>query len=278
MNQDKTVTPISIIVATHDDAEPSSSFSHAVKITLATAGQLEIIDIRQDANLTGVTNVRATLERWGLLLPGSSRHDVEKLGIHIKKIIKSGKHTAEIKKRLQKRTHDLLVIGVGKDRGIKHLFGRDIVAYLSGCSRQTTLYIPDASKPFINPDTGIASLNKILMPVAEYPPPDKSLAILNNLKPLIPNIQAEITWLHYGDVFPAINDQIPEGFTFNRMLRPQDGFPIARVILQESSKLNADLIIMTTNGRDTISQRFAGSITEQVVAKSSCPVLAVAAD
>jgi nucleotide-binding universal stress UspA family protein len=46
-------------------------------------------------------------------------------------------------------------------------------------------------------------------------------------------------------------------------------------ILAVMDELGADLVVMTTNGRDTLHQALAGSTTERVLRKAKCPVLAV---
>ena len=54
----------------------------------------------------------------------------------------------------------------------------------------------------------------------------------------------------------------------------QAGDPVES-ILGAMEQLDADLIIMATNGRDTLHQALAGSTTERVLRKATCPVLAV---
>jgi nucleotide-binding universal stress UspA family protein len=52
----------------------------------------------------------------------------------------------------------------------------------------------------------------------------------------------------------------------------RDGTP-ADVIIKLSNEVGADLIVMGTNGRDSLSDYIIGSTTQKVVEKSKCPVL-----
>ena len=67
---------------------------------------------------------------------------------------------------------------------------------------------------------------------------------------------------------------LPEGpgWTWNMELRP--GEPV-ETILTAAEEHAAELIVMTTNGRDTINQVLAGSTTERVLRSAKCPLLAV---
>ena len=52
----------------------------------------------------------------------------------------------------------------------------------------------------------------------------------------------------------------------------RDGIP-ADIIVKLSDEMDIDLIVMGTNGRDSLSDYIVGSTTQKVVEKSKCPVL-----
>ena len=52
----------------------------------------------------------------------------------------------------------------------------------------------------------------------------------------------------------------------------RDGIP-ADIIIKLSNEMDIDLIVMGTNGRDSLSDYILGSTTQKVVEKSKCPVL-----
>ena len=52
----------------------------------------------------------------------------------------------------------------------------------------------------------------------------------------------------------------------------RDGKP-SEIILQLSEDINADLIVMGTNGKDSLSDYILGSTAQNVIQQSECPVL-----
>jgi len=56
--------------------------------------------------------------------------------------------------------------------------------------------------------------------------------------------------------------------------RLEDGEPVGQ-ILHVASEINADLIVMGTHGRTGLSRLLMGSVAEQIVRKSPCPVLTI---
>ena len=52
----------------------------------------------------------------------------------------------------------------------------------------------------------------------------------------------------------------------------RDGIP-ADIIVKLSNEMDIDLIVMGTNGRDSLSDYIVGSTTQKVIEKSKCPVL-----
>jgi nucleotide-binding universal stress UspA family protein len=69
---------------------------------------------------------------------------------------------------------------------------------------------------------------------------------------------------------------LPEGSGWAWQSLLGHGEPVES-ILAAADKLEANLIVMTTNGRDTLDQALLGSTTERVLRKANCPVLAVPA-
>ncbi|MBD3391577.1 MAG: hypothetical protein GF418_05965, partial [Chitinivibrionales bacterium] len=88
----------------------------------------------------------------------------------------------------------------------------------------------------------------------------------------------QVVGLHVGEMFPYISPSSMEGLSFTeRCVQPVDQ-TVAHAIAVAAYEEKADVIVMSTNGRDTFSQRIVGSITERVLRESPCPVLAVAAE
>jgi nucleotide-binding universal stress UspA family protein len=87
-----------------------------------------------------------------------------------------------------------------------------------------------------------------------------------------PELNPNIFGLHCGDSFPEIPDSFLQGLTWNQTLSPES---VVTGISAMTKQANIGLIIMATKGRDTLGKKILGSITEQVLRCSPCPVLAV---
>jgi nucleotide-binding universal stress UspA family protein len=264
---------LSIIIALHEQADPAVSFAHALGLAYASRGDLEIIDVRGRNRGVREIGVRDVLEQWGILQTGSDRADVARLGLRVKKISRLGEGRKEIGKRLLRHQHDMMVIGVGERRGLGLFWGQDLADHLAQSYRQTTLFVPRQARPFVNVATGIVKLENILVPVAESPRAEAGLELLRKMLAAFPSETPKVTGFHAGAAFPFVSASWLEGLSWREMVR--EG-PVASTIVKAANDIRADLVVMTTNGRDTLSQRIIGSVTEQVLRAVKCPVLAVA--
>jgi Universal stress protein UspA and related nucleotide-binding proteins len=266
--------PLRVIHPVHESANAGTPFAHALKLAVASKGELEIVDLRgQDEDDLGV---RIFLEKWGLLPPGSQRQDVQKkTGLKVTKIIKHGNEKKELSKRMERNNFDILVLGTKSQSPVLHFFGPDLIEYLAAHFRKTTLYVPDAARPFVDPETGKILLQKILVPVALSPSSNWALRYLHRLLKIFPGTTPLITGLHCGDSFPFISASFLEGLSWEPILSPG---PVAATILDTARRQGVDLIIMATKGPDTFAKKILGSITEQVLHSAPCPVLSVPAE
>ena len=78
--------------------------------------------------------------------------------------------------------------------------------------------------------------------------------------------------MHVGTSFPEVETTNVPSVTWRHELR---GEPLVETICAFADQVRADLLVMATNGRDTIPQKIIGSNTEQVLRTVSCPVLSV---
>lgn len=265
--------PLNIIHPIHEQSGLLLPFMYALCLVYASKGELEVVDVRRKSKKQESVSIRKVYEQWGILPRGSKREDVGKLDIRVKKIIKEGASKKEIGKRLRRRFHDICVIGLMRQKGIGGLFGRDLCEYLVQYFRQTTLYIPSGAKPFLDEESGKVTLKNIIMPVAENPSPEPSFQMLQRILRAFPDQSPQVHGIHIGEIFPYISASSLEGVAWKEILMHEW---VSQSVVSVACKEDADLIIMSTNGRDTLSQKIVGSITEQVLRDTPCPVLAVA--
>lgn len=270
--------PFSIILAIHGHSDPLPPFVHALCLTCATKGELEIVDVRKERiNQSGVS-VRKTFEKWRKLPAGSKREDVGKMGIRIKKTITKGSIKKEIRKRLRESYHDILIIGTETRKGISYLFDQDLAEYLAQSFRQTTLYVPLKAKPFADSETGQVSLKKILLPIAEETSPEPPFEMLQRILKFFPETSPDVIGVHLGEYFPYISGNFLKGLSWREITESPGNESISHLIARSAYNEKVDLIIMSTNGRDTLPEKIMGSVTENVVRMAPCPVLAVAVE
>jgi nucleotide-binding universal stress UspA family protein len=88
-----------------------------------------------------------------------------------------------------------------------------------------------------------------------------------------------------SDNVPALAAAVPDAAPLRGFLsglgagadakpRVEPGAPWERIVSAARDE-RADLVVMATNGADSLSERLLGSQTERVVRRAPCPVLAV---
>ena len=266
-------TLLKVIHPIHEDSKSLLPFVHALKIVLASGGELEIIDIRDKNKNFEDVGVRKILEKWKVLPEGSQRSDVDKIGIKVTKIVKRGGGKTDIIKRIEHDVHDFLVIGIENKKEFPHFFGHDLGEYIAqNYFRQTTLYVPAKGRPFIDPIDGRVVLKTVVIPVAESPSPQNSIDVLHRLLKIFPDARPKVIGIHAGTAFPYISPSLLDGLDWCEQLSDK---PVVSAIQAAATENRADLVIMATNGRDSFSQRLIGSNTEKVLKTVTCPILTV---
>ncbi|MDD5675273.1 MAG: hypothetical protein PHC61_13975, partial [Chitinivibrionales bacterium] len=239
-----------IIHPIHRQANNLVAFIHALKLAAASKGSLEIVDVRDGDGEGETISVRGMLEHWNMLLPGSNRSDVARAGLSVTKVRTHGNPKKVVARRMQRHVHDILVIGTEQKAGPGVLFGEDLSLYLSRFFRQTTLFVPLEAKPFVNIDSGAVMLDTILLPVAVSPACEASFALLRRLLSFFPQLSPRVVGVHAGAVFPYVEPALFEGLDWQEKLLPSG--PVVASIAAAAAAETADLIIMSTNGRDTL--------------------------
>src|SRR4030095_14828774 len=169
-----------IVCATDFSAASTRAFAHALAIALLRRARLKILHLEDDhhGHRSGVPAVRATLERWGLLKPGSSQNAVvEEFGVRVTKIaIPSRGPASAVADYLDEAPADLLVVATeGREGAARWSYGT-VAEAISRSSRTTTLYVPaEAERTIVALSDGNLTLTSMLIPVDHAP--DASTAV-----------------------------------------------------------------------------------------------------
>ncbi len=270
----------SILHATDFSADSERAFIHALKAAVDERANLFILhvgDPRDDSDhWESFPNVRAVLERWGVLETGSDRLAVyEKLGVRVEKVAAEGESVSRaVVGYLDDHAVDLLVLATHGQKGLPHWFRRSIAEPIARQVKVPVLFVPHRAHGFVSADDGRVSLRRVLVPIDHEPNPVWGPPFAEATLHAFGVAEAEITLLHVGsaDNVPDAGFSAPGHWNWKQVTRP--GKPVDE-ILAYAIEFNVDLIVMITEGHHGFWDALRGSTTEQVLHLAPCPILMV---
>jgi nucleotide-binding universal stress UspA family protein len=253
------------------------AFAHALAIALAQKAKLTLINACEDMptveDWRRFPSVRGTLEDWGLLEAGSSRADVfEKTAIKVKKVTVDDSPVDAITEYLREHPSDIMVLATEQRSGLPRVLRDSVAGKVAHRSGIDALFVPEGSRGFVAPEDGSLSLKRILIPVDVSPDPVPTLEAAAWAAHWLGVAPVTVHLLHVGDAMPEVDDSGLGECRVEKVLRQGD--PVEE-ILAAARDLDADLIMMSTNGRDGVLDIFRGSHAERVVRGAPCPVAAI---
>jgi nucleotide-binding universal stress UspA family protein len=279
-NQSSTIPLIQRVFHPSDFSEASNTaFTHALVFALIAKAKLTILHVSgcRDDSWADFPGVRKTLERWNLLPKNSERADVTKLGLEVQKVQMVHKDPVEsITAYLEEHGTDLMVLATDQHKkGIQWL-NRSCATNVARKSGAMTLFFPKDSEGFVSPDNGTISLNSILIPMAPVPSVQPAVHAAARLIDGLRCDSGMVTLLHVGeDVMPRVACPEVFGWHWSRIVRNGE---VVEVIQQVAREIDADLVVMATDGRNGFCDALLGSHSERVLQESSCPLLTIPAD
>lgn len=264
------------------DFSPASSraFAHALAVALLRGTHFTILHVgsKADPEWTSFPAVRGTLERWGLLAPGSEPSAVlEELGVAVEKVAIAGRLPAlAISDYLEREPCDLLVLATEGREGLARWLRSSVAEAVARWSRTMTLFVPaDAERNLVSLSDGHLSLDSVLVPVDHRPSPQAGIEFARRVAEAVGEKAVPIVLLHVGESdVPYFDLRNGATWTFQRMHRSGD--PVEQ-ILEVAGQMATNLIVMPTAGRNGFLDALRGSTTERVLRHARCPVLAVPA-
>jgi len=261
-------------------AASETAFAHALKAALVAKATLTIFHVSPDRkeSWTEFPGVRQTLERWGILPKDSPTSAVPELGIKVKKAVAQDKDPVKaVLGFLEHHPCDLIVLATQQDKGQVLWLEKSVAKPVARKSRLMTLFIPAGVEGFVSFQDGSVSLKNILIPVAPVPTAQPAIQAAVRLAQRLNCPSGQFTLLHVGDDSEMPEVSCPElpGWEWTKMSQKGD---ITQVILQTARGMEADLIVMSTEGRQGFLDALRGSNSEQVLRQCACPLLAIPAD
>jgi nucleotide-binding universal stress UspA family protein len=224
---------------------------------------------------TDFPGVRETLERWGLIPPGSPKSAVPQLGIDVRKAVARDTNPAKsVLRYLEEHPADLIVLATHSHDGRASWLRQSVAEPIARHSGQMTLFIPDHVQGFVAEKDGSVSLNKILIPIATKPRPQPAVAAAVRLVARLQRTSGSFVLMHVGDAGNMPQVQCPEvpGWEWRKVSRAGD---VIQGIVETAGNEKADLIVMSTDGRNGFLDGLRGSHSERVLRSAPCPLLTV---
>ena len=271
-----TASSIRIVLHPSDFSEASLvAFAHALKAALISKSKLVLIHVsdEDETSRTEFPAVRETLERWKLLPPGSPRSAVTELGIDVAKVIGHGSDPVKgVLGYIEQYGADLIVLAT-HHHGLDWLH-KSISEPVARKSREMTLFVPTGSGGFVSLTDGSVSLRNVLIPIAATPQPQPAIAGAVRLIQQLKCESGKFTLLHVGENGSVLAVDTPEvpGWTWHKMTKKGN---VIEVIVETARQADADLILMSTDGRSGFLDALRGSHSERVLRHAPCPLLAI---
>src|SRR5436190_3954471 len=177
------------------------AFHHALKAALLAKSKIILLNVSAEgeSHMADFPAVRETLERWGLLAPGSPRSAVAQLGVRVEKVIADRDDAVKtVLGFLHRQRVDLIVLATSEHSGRVRWLGKSVSQPIARTAWQMTLFIPANSKGFVSPEDGSVSINRILIPVAASPRAQPAVYAAARLVQQLECPQGEFSLMHVG--------------------------------------------------------------------------------
>jgi nucleotide-binding universal stress UspA family protein len=251
------------------------AFGHALKATLISKSKLVLIHVTDDDETVPAEfpRVRETLERWKLLPAGSPRSAVAELGIDVAKVIGNAPNPVKgVLGYIDRYGADLIVLAT-------HHHGLDWLQHsisepVARKSSEMTLFVPAQTRGFVSLTDGSVSLRNVLIPITATPRPEPAITGAVRLVEQLKCESGKFTLLHVGEkgLAPSVVAPGVKGWTWERMTKQGN---VIDIILETAGEGDADLIVMSTDGRSGFLDALRGSHSERVLRHAPCPLLAI---
>lgn len=254
------------------------AFAHALKLALAARATLRILHVSAnvvDVEWADFPGIRRTLERWGVIPPGSSRSAVAKLGLRPKKILAPGEDPVDATlPYLRRRPADLIVLATHQRDWLGRWSHKAVAEPVARRSGAMTLFVPHEGKGFISVEDGSVGLKRILIPIDKEPRPQAAVDAAAGLALALGCGEVFFTLAHVGDArdMPALLAPRHEGWKWDWTVRRGN---VVEQILQAETACSADLIALTMRRHQGFLSALRGSTSERILRGAHCPVLTI---
>jgi nucleotide-binding universal stress UspA family protein len=183
---------------------------------------------------------------------------------------------ASVLRYLERHPADLVVLAPHQHDGRMRWLHASVSEPVARKSGQATLFVPHGVNGFVSGQDGSVSLQSLLIPVAATPRGQPAVAAAARLVSRLSCPAGTFALLHVGASgdMPALRLPPVAGWRWDRLTRDGD---VVEGILDTAHRVKADLIVMSTDGRNGFLDAFRGTHSERVLRRTPCPLLAIPA-
>ena len=178
------------------------AFYHALKAALLAKSKLTLLNVSPDASArwSDFPGVRETLERWGLIPPGSPKSAVIDLGIDVRKeITKKSDPVDAVVSYVEQHPAEMIVLATSQKKGVARWLTGSVAEPIARKATEMTLFLAAESRGFVSAEDGSVSLQNILVPIASSPSPQPALEAAVRLVKGLQRDHGTFTLLHARD-------------------------------------------------------------------------------
>lgn len=277
-----TTTPLRrILLPSGFSSEEDAAFRMALRLCVEHRAKLTVLHVgpedRDEVPWGRFPRVRKVLEEWGLLAEGSAPDDVwDRLGVSIEKRAIHGDDALQgVRKYMEQHSTELIVMSTEGRSALAQLLTPSVAEPIAAGTEAPSLLMPAGRPAPLRPSDGALQLSNILIPIGPGIDPARAMEMATDMAMRSCEATVTITLLHVGadDVWVRSLKVIDDTrIHWKRLVR---GGPVVETVVGVARELEADLLVMATNGRDSLLDRLAGTHTEQILRAVQRPVLAV---
>lgn len=272
----------SILVPTDFSDASVVAFDHALKIATKFNAELDVFHVEPKNDTSDwhwAPGVVDTLVRWGDLPKGATEADLAKAGIRARRTMSSGVAADEaIFQELAASHADLVVLSTHGRHGLARWLQPSVAAPVALKGASLVLLVPDGVKGFVRHNTGLAEIDRVLVPIDHRPHPAPAYDAAVLLTKAFAGEAVELATLHIGgDDLPETDLlRAPASWKVHHWL--EDGIVVDRLVARADA-WKPDLIVVVTEGRRNWLDAVRGSTVERLIDRGlRSPLLIVPSD
>lgn len=267
-----------ILVPTDLSDEAGLPFAHAVRLAVDTRGTVTALHASTPGvtpNWSSLPTAQDLLVRWGVLGAQDGRAAYQRLGMHVRMRADEGTDPVNaVASEVSRELTDLLVLGTEARSGLDRWFSASTSEPMARAAAVPALFLPRSTAGLFDVETGAPRLHHVLVPRPTGETQRETLVALDRLASALGVQRLQVTFLHVGEREELASLNLSQWPRWNFGTELREG-PVVEAILQAAAEHRADLVVMGTHGHDSLGDMLQGSITERVIRRAPCPVLAV---